>query len=123
VVRFDGTPARTCRLGASGKFRVTACGAIGLVAWESPLRFDPGRVELLDAQVWDGRAMEPLSFYFQGVREGSAGLLVRFGFRLPETGRVLIKVNRVYLRTSSGVTSTEVRLDPTVTASFDLSPI
>ena len=121
TLRFGTTAAApACPLHASGRFSVVACGALVVVEWHSPLRVEAHRLELIDAETWEGRERaRQLGFFFLGAEPGQAGLVVRFGFRPPRGKSVSVSVSRVYLDRASGRIVERV-LRPPVTTRFAL---
>jgi len=99
-----------------------ACGAIVVVEWRSPLRFDPTELELVDAEVWEqGNRARQLGFFFHEARAGRDGLVIRFGFRPPAGNRMSLAVGRVYVLEEGSRRPVEVVLSRPVRARFTLS--
>jgi hypothetical protein len=113
-ISFPPRAGDSCDLQARRPFRVVACGTIVVIEWSSPFRFDAERLELLDVEAREGgRRGAPLNLYDMGYRNGSDGLLVRFGIRPARSGRIHLRANYAYLRNGGRVE--EMRLDEEAT--------
>jgi hypothetical protein len=103
TLRFETTASAPCRVRASAPFSVTACGALVVVEWRSPLRLDARRLELIDAETWEsGDRSRQLGFFLLDAESGAGGVVLRFAFRRPSEGSVSVLVSRVYLERPSG---------------------
>jgi hypothetical protein len=83
-----------------------------VVDWSTEIPLRPTRVGPIDASVREFGTLNrrDLGFYFEGIRAGEFGLVVRFGFVRPEADRVRVQLNTVYER--RGDRDFDYRLNP-----------
>jgi hypothetical protein len=118
-VAFPPPLFEKCPLRATGPFHIVSCGSIIIADWKSRLAFQPSRVTLLDVRVTEpGVRLGVLGFYFLGVRKGSNGLIVQFGFQRPKGSRVELRAAAVFLRRDG--TEAKNPLRPPVKVRFNL---
>ena len=99
-VLFPPLSPTPCPLRARPPFHVVRCGALVVVDWSTEIPLRPTRVGPIDASVREFGTpnRRDLGFYFEGIRSGEVGLVVRFGFVRPEADRVGVQLNTVYER-------------------------
>lgn len=118
-IAFPTLAIEKCLLHATRPFHVVACGSLIVVDWKSRLAFDPSLVTLLDVQVREPSIrLGVLGFYFLGVRKGSNGLIVRFGFQRPRKSLIEVRARAVYQMRNG--TEAKVLLHPPVEVRFTL---